>query len=208
MKERAAAEWNITAEQVEWSDGCAINLAGEGKLTVAEICAHADRTGGQITGRGNINARGAGPSFAVHLADVEVDPETGRTSVIRYTAAQDAGKAIHPSYVEGQYQGGAAQGIGWALNEEYIYNADGHLENPGFLDYRIPLASDLPMIDAIIVEVPNAFHPFGVRGVGESGIIPPLAAVGTAVARAADIVVTDLPLSPPRVLKAILEKAG
>jgi CO/xanthine dehydrogenase Mo-binding subunit len=207
MRERAAAVWNVTAEQVEWKDGVAINTVGEGRLTAAEICASADRTGGHISGRGNINARGAGPSFAVHIADVEVDRDTGRTTVIRYTASQDAGKAIHPSYVEGQYQGGAAQGIGWALNEEYIYNKDGVMENAGFLDYRIPLASDLPMIDAIIVEVPNAFHPFGVRGVGESGIIPPLAAVGTAVAQAAGIIVTELPLSPPRVLKAMQDQA-
>ncbi len=206
LKERAAAVWNVTAEQVEWNDGAAVNLAGEGRLTAAEICEGAERTGGQITGRGNINARGAGPSFAVHLADAEVDPDTGRVWITRYTACQDAGKAIHPSYVEGQYQGGAAQGIGWALNEEYIYSKDGHLENPGFLDYRIPLASDLPMIETIIVEVPNAFHPFGVRGVGESGIIPPLAAVGTAVGNAAGIKVTELPLSPPRVLKAMMEK--
>ena len=203
FKERAAAVWNVTADQVDYADGAAINKAGEGRLTIAEICAGADRTGGHISGRGNINARGAGPSFAVHIADIEVDPETGKSTVVRYTASQDAGKAIHPSYVEGQFQGGAAQGIGWALNEEYIYNKDGILENPGFLDYRVPLASDLPMIDTIIVEVPNSFHPFGVRGVGETGIIPPLAAVATALGEAAGIKVTELPLNPPRVYKAI-----
>jgi CO/xanthine dehydrogenase Mo-binding subunit len=203
LKERAAAVWNVTSEQVEWVDGVAINTAGEDKLTAAEICKGADRTGGQISGTANINARGAGPSFAVHLCDVEVDKETGKVDVVRYTAIQDAGKAIHPSYVEGQYQGGASQGIGWALNEEYIYNEDGIMENAGFLDYRIPLASDLPMIDTVIVEVPNAFHPFGVRGVGETGIVPPLAAVATAVSDAIDVRMTDLPCSPPRVLKAI-----
>lgn len=207
MKERAAAVWNVTADQVEWLDGVAINTAGEDRLTAKEICKGADRTGGQISGRGNINARGAGPSFAVHLCDVEVDKDTGKVDVIRYTACQDAGKAIHPGYVEGQLQGGAVQGIGWALNEEYIYSKDGLLENPGFLDYRIPLASDLPMIDAIVVEVPNAFHPFGVRGVGESGIIPPLAAVGSAVSAAIGLPITDLPCSPPRVLKLIQDNA-
>ncbi len=205
FKERAAAVWNVTSEQVEWVDGVAINTAGEDKLTAAEICRGAEKTGGQISGTANINARGAGPSFAVHLCDVEVDKETGKVDVIRYTAIQDAGKAIHPSYVEGQYQGGAAQGIGWALNEEYIYNEDGIMENAGFLDYRIPLASDLPMIDTVIVEVPNPFHPFGVRGVGETGIVPPLAAVATAVSDAIDVRMTDLPCSPPRVLKAILD---
>ena len=207
MKQRAAAVWNVTEEQVDWRDGVAINTAGEDRLTAAQICETADRTGGQISGRGNINARGAGPSFAVHLCDVEVDKDTGKVTVLRYTAAQDAGKAIHPGYVEGQLQGGAVQGIGWALNEEYIYSKDGMLENPGFLDYRIPLASDLPMIDALIIEVPNAFHPFGVRGVGESGIIPPLAAVGSAVGAAINLPVTDLPCSPPRILKLIQDNS-
>ncbi|MDA0791004.1 MAG: xanthine dehydrogenase family protein molybdopterin-binding subunit [Proteobacteria bacterium] len=205
FKERAAAVWNVTPEQVQWTDGVAINANGEDKMTAAEICANAGRTGGQITGRGNINARGAGPSFGVHIADIKVDRETGKADVVRYTAIQDAGKAIHPSYVEGQYQGGAAQGIGWSMNEEYIYNKDGLLENPGFLDYRIPLASDLPMIETIIVEVPNSFHPYGVRGVGETGIIPPLAACGTAVSKSIGIRMTELPLSPPRILKAIQE---
>ena len=130
--------------------------------------------------------------------------ETGHSKILRYTVFQDAGKAIHPSYVEGQMQGGSVQGIGWALNEEYIYNSDGRLQNPGFLDYRIPVASDLPMIDPVILEIPNPGHPYGVRGVGETSIVPPLAAINNAVSRATGIRFTELPLSPPRVLKAIL----
>ena len=203
VKERAAAVWNVTAEQVEYADGVARNTAGEDSMTLAEVCKNAEKTGGQISGNANINARGAGPSFAVHICDVAVDKETGKVDVTRYTAIQDAGKAIHPGYVEGQLQGGAVQGIGWALNEEYIFNADGVMENPGFLDYRIPLASDLPMIETITVEVPNAFHPYGVRGVGETGIIPPLGAVGYAVGNAIDRKVEELPCSPPRVLALI-----
>ena len=203
VKERAAAVWNVTAEQVEYADGVVSNLGGDEKMTLAEVCKAAEQTGGQISGASNINARGAGPSFAVHLCDVEVDPDTGKVDVKRYTAIQDAGKAIHPSYVEGQYQGGAVQGIGWALNEEYVYSKEGLLENPGFLDYRIPLASDLPMIETVVVEVPNSFHPYGVRGVGESGIIPPLGAVGYAVGNAIGKKVTELPCSPPRVLALI-----
>lgn len=203
VKERAAAVWNVTPDQVEYADGVVKNMAGDDSMTLAQVCKEAEKTGGQISGAGNINARGAGPSFTVHLCDVKVDKDTGKVDVVRYTAIQDAGKAIHPGYVEGQIQGGAVQGIGWALNEEYIYNKDGVMENPGFLDYRIPLASDLPMIDAVIVEVPNAFHPYGVRGVGESGIIPPLAAVGYAVGKAIDRKVTELPCSPPRVLSLI-----
>ena len=203
VKQRAAAVWNVTAEQVDYADGVASNTAGDGKLTLAEVCKSAEQTGGQISGMANINARGAGPSFAVHICDVFVDQDTGKVDVIRYTAIQDAGKAIHPAYVEGQLQGGAVQGIGWALNEEYIFDENGVMENQGFLDYRIPLASDLPMIETIVVEVPNAFHPYGVRGVGETGIIPPLATVGWAVGKAIDRKVEELPCSPPRVLALI-----
>ena len=129
----------------------------------------------------SINAQGAGPGFGTHICDVEVDPETGRVTVLRYTAIQDVGKAVHPSYVEGQLQGGAVQGIGWALNEAYLYDDNGAQLNPGFLDYRMPVASDLPMIDTVLIEVPNPRHPFGVRGVGEVPIIPPPGAVANAV---------------------------
>jgi CO/xanthine dehydrogenase Mo-binding subunit len=176
-------------------------------LSLADIAKASGNTGGPIAGHHEINAEGAGVSFATHIVDSEVDPETGRTMVVRYTVVQDAGKAIHPSYVEGQYQGGAAQGIGWAINEEYIYGADGRLQNAGFLDYRIPVASDLPMIDTVIVEVPNPGHPYGVRGVGETSIVPPLAAIANSVSAAAGVRLLELPMSPPRVLKAIGEKA-
>ena len=162
-------------------------------------------TGGPIAGHFEYNADGAGVSFGTHICDVEVDPETGAVKVVRYTVVQDAGKAVHPSYVEGQMQGGAVQGIGWALNEEYVYGTDGRLQNPGFLDYRIPVASDVPMIDAVIVETPNPGHPYGVRGVGETPIVPPLAAVANAIAAATGTRVNHVPMSPPRVLQAILE---
>jgi CO/xanthine dehydrogenase Mo-binding subunit len=128
--------------------------------------------------------------------------------VLRYTAIQDVGTAIHPSYVEGQLQGGAAQGIGWALNEEYVYSKEGNLLNTGFLDYRVPVASDLPMIEAILVEVPNPGHPYGVRGVGETPIVPPLATLTNAVASAVGVRMTECPMSPPRVLKAINAAKG
>jgi CO/xanthine dehydrogenase Mo-binding subunit len=139
----------------------------------------------------------------VNLCDALVDQETGQVQVKAFTAIQDAGKAIHPSYVEGQLQGGAVQGIGWALNEEYVYSPDGIMENAGFLDYRIPVASDLPMIDTQIIEVPNPGHPYGVRGVGETPIVAPLAAVANAVSASAGVRMTELPLSPPRVLEAL-----
>jgi CO/xanthine dehydrogenase Mo-binding subunit len=204
---RAAKLWELPAEAVAYEDGMvkpAGDNAGKHKpLSLADIGKLAGKTGGPIVGTSSINAHGAAPSFGTHIADVEVDPETGRIQVTRYTVIQDAGRAIHPSYVEGQYQGGAAQGIGWALNEEYVYGEDGKLQNPGFLDYRIPVASDLPMIDTVIVEVPNPRHPYGVRGVGETPIVPPMAAIAAAVENATGLRFTELPMSPPKVLAAI-----
>ena len=134
---------------------------------------------------------------------MEVDPETGKVQVLRYTAIQDVGRAIHPSYVEGQLQGGVAQGIGWALNEEFIYDAKGQLDNPAFLDYRMPVTSDLPMIEPVLVEVPNDKHPQGIRGVGEVPLVPALAAVANAIRQATGLRMTDLPMSPPKVLAAL-----
>lgn len=205
LKRRAAKIWDVDIEQVEWENGQAVCIEStqHKPLSIAAIAAKADKTGGAISGRANINATGAGPGFGTHICDVEVDPETGYVTVLRYTAIQDVGKAIHPSYVEGQLQGGAVQGIGWALNEEYVYGEDGRLQNTGFLDYRMPVASDLPMIDTVVVEVPNPGHPYGVRGVGETPIVPPLAAVANAVSHAIGKRVTDLPLSPPRLLAVI-----
>ncbi|HJS85907.1 MAG TPA: xanthine dehydrogenase family protein molybdopterin-binding subunit [Acetobacteraceae bacterium] len=207
LKARAAQIWEIPAEAVEWRDGAAYpagsNAGAFEPLTLAQIAEKAARTGGPISSEVSLNAQGAGPGFGAHICDVEVDPETGRTTILRYTAVQDVGKAIHPSYVEGQIQGGVAQGVGWALNEEYIYDAQGRLENPGFLDYRVPVASDLPRIEAVMVEVPNPRHPFGARGVGEVPIVPPMAAVGNAIRAATGIRMYDLPMSPPRMRVAL-----
>lgn len=209
LRERAAALFETDVENVVWEDGRALapGLKDSEPLDLKTLASQAGKTGGPISGRHSLSARGVGMGFGAHICDVEVDPETGRLTVLRYTAVQDAGKAIHPSYVEGQMQGGVAQGVGWALNEEYVYDAEGRLENPGFLDYRVPVASDLPMIDTVIVEVPNDGHPYGVRGVGEVPIVAPLPAVANAVYGATGVRFTDLPLSPPRVL-AGLESNG
>jgi CO/xanthine dehydrogenase Mo-binding subunit len=207
LKQRAAMIWDISPDAVDWKDGEAVpagaNAGGFDPLPLAAIALKAAKTGGPINAEVSVNAQGAGPGFGVHICDVEVDRETGHVKILRYTAAQDVGRAIHPSYVEGQIQGGAAQGIGWALNEEYIYNDKGLMENPGFLDYRIPVASDLPMIDAVLVEVPNPRHPYGVRGVGEVPIIPPMAAVGNAIRGAIGLRMHHLPMSPPKVRAAL-----
>ncbi len=207
MRQRAATTWDIPLEDVYWEEGHAKAMGSKygnlAPLSVKEIAAEAGNTGGPIAGHSEIVADGAGVSFATHICDIEVDPETGSTRIVRYTVIQDAGKAVHPSYVEGQYQGGAAQGIGWALNEEYIYGDDGRLQNPGFLDYRIPVCSDLPMIDTQILEIPNPNHPYGVRGVGETSIVPPLAAIANAVSNAVGVRMTHIPMSPPRILAAL-----
>ena len=204
---RAAKIWEVEPDQVVWEDGHArpasSNVGDFEPLSLAAIAAKSARTGGPIGAGASINAQGAGAGFATHICDVEVDKETGKVTVLRYTAVQDVGRAIHPSYVEGQIQGGAVQGIGWALNEEYIYDDKGRLQNPGFLDYRIPVASDLPMIDTVVIEVPNPRHPYGVRGVGEVPICPPMAAVANAIENATGCRMTALPMSPPALLAAI-----
>ena len=210
LKVRAAKTWKVDPEAVVWENGYArpagSNVGEFEPLSLADLAASAGRTGGPINGHAQLNAQGAGPGFGVHVVDLAVDRDTGIVTIDRYTAAQDVGTAIHPSYVEGQLQGGVVQGIGWALNEEYIYNSKGRLDNAGFLDYRMPVASDLPMIETILVEVRTPHHPYGVRGVGEVPIVPPLAAVGNAVARASGVRMTELPMSPPR-LSAALDAA-
>jgi len=211
LKARAAATWDIPVDAVEWKDGKAYpagtNAGAFEPLDLAAIALKQGRTGGPINAEVSVNAQGAGAGFGAHICDVAVDKETGKVDIIRYTAIQDVGKAIHPSYVEGQIQGGAAQGIGWALSEEYIYNAKGQMDNPGFLDYRCPVASDLPMIEAVLVEVPNPRHPFGARGVGEVPIVPPMAAISNAIKGAIGLRMPDLPMSPPKI-RAAVDAAG
>ena len=212
LKRRASVIWDVAPDMVAWENGAAVCLdpskEGLRPLPLAGLAAQSAKTGGPISAEVSLNAQGAGPGFGVHVCDVEVDPETGHVTVLRYTAAQDVGKAIHPSYVEGQIQGGVAQGVGWALNEEYIFDSDGKMENAGFLDYRVPVASDLPMIDAIMIEVPNPRHPYGAKGVGEVPIVPPLAAVANAVRGAIGVRMCDLPLSPPKIRAVIDALAG
>ena len=204
MRRRASALWSVDVDDVEWIDGVAEATDGSSRsLTISDIAAKASQTGGPISVTVSLTAQGVGPAFAAHICDVEVDRETGAVVVVRYTAIQDAGRAVHPAYVEGQMQGGAVQGIGWALNEEYIFDSQGRLENADFVDYRMPVASDLPMIDTVIVEVPNPGHPFGVRGVGEVAIIPAIAAVANAIHDAVGVRMLQLPMSPPPVLEAL-----
>ncbi|MBM12497.1 MAG: oxidoreductase [Chloroflexi bacterium] len=209
MIERAAKIWEIPEADVEYKDAVLQHVSDpELKLTFKQIAARMIPTGGPIVGSAGVNPPGPGPAIGAHIVDVEVDVDTGKVQVLRYTAVQDAGKAIHPSYVEGQIQGGAVQGIGWALNEEYVYNDDGALLNSSFLDYRMPTTLDLPMIDTVIVEVANPNHPYGVRGVGEVPIVPPMAAISNAIYDAIGVRMNHLPMSPDKVLEALWAKEG
>ena len=207
LVERAARIWDVTQDEVEYRDGVLLRRGQpEQRLTFKEAAAMLADTGGPVLGRANVTARGQAPGISANIVDVEVDPETGRVGITRLTAFQDAGVAIHPSYVEGQIQGGAVQGVGWALNEEYFMSDSGVMLNTSLLDYRMPTALDLPAIDAVVLEVRNEGHPFGLRGVGEASIIPPLAAIANAVHDAVGVRMRRLPMTPASVLKAIQEK--
>ena len=204
LVERAAKIWDTPIEDVEYADGVLSHKSDpELRMTFKELARQLLGTGGGVTGVSNVDPAGEGNSFGVHIVDLEVDPDTGKVTILRYTAVQDAGKAVHPSYVEGQMQGGVVQGIGWALNEEYFFNDQGQMMNSSFLDYRMPTALDLPMIDTVIVEVANPGHPYGVRGVGEVPIVPPLPAIGSAISHAIGSRMRRLPVTPGAILEAL-----
>jgi CO/xanthine dehydrogenase Mo-binding subunit len=207
MSARAAKIWGIEADSVELVDGVFRSKTDtELKMKFREVAEQLNDTGGPVIGRATVDPQGVGGAFAGNIVDVQVDPETGKTQVLRFTVVQDAGRAVHPSYVEGQMQGGSVQGIGWGLNEEYFYGSTGQMANPTFLDYRMPTTLDLPMIDTVIVEVPNPGHPYGVRGVGEVPIVPPPAALANGIYHAAGVRMTKLPMSPGAIMETVWEK--
>ena len=212
MEERASQIWEVDRDAVAYGDDGVIRGPADGgserSFTFKELAGQLGASGGMIQGQADVSPTQAGPAFAGHIVDVEVDPETGKVDVLRYTAVQDAGTAIHPSYVEGQMQGGVAQGIGMALSEEYFYDAEGTMLNSSLLDYRMPTALDLPMIETQIVEVPNPGHPYGVRGVGEVPIVPPLAAIANAIHDAIGVRMLKLPASPRAILEELVADEG
>jgi len=209
MLERAAKIWDCAVQDTEYKDGVLSHKSDpELRLTFDQLSRRLNGTGGPVVGRGTANPGGVGNAFGLHIVDVEVDPDTGKVEILRFTAIQDCGKAIHPSYVEGQIQGGAVQGIGWALNEEYFLSDQGQMMNSSFLDYRMPISLDLPMIDTVIVEVANPGHPLGVRGVGEVSLVPPMAAIANAIHDAIGVRMETLPMNPGRVLEALWEQKG
>jgi len=208
MKARAALLWEIDEEEVIFDGGIFRCTSTEDNISFKDLSARLMRTGGPVTCSVSAASPGSGPIIAGNLVDVEVDPETGKVDILRYTAFMDVGTAVHPAYVEGQIQGGTVQGIGWALNESYFYDEEGVMLNSSFLDYRMPTSLDVPMIDTVMIEVPNPKHPFGIRGVGEAPIIPPLPALAIAVSNAIGVKMSDLPLTPDVILAALESKGS
>ncbi|HMZ06210.1 MAG TPA: xanthine dehydrogenase family protein molybdopterin-binding subunit [Anaerolineales bacterium] len=201
LKERAAIFWEVEQDTVQFESG--VFSSADKAMTFKELAGKLDETGGSVVASAAVQPGGNIPGFAVHIVDVEVDPDTGKVQILRYTAAQDVGKAIHRAYVESQIQGGVAQGVGWGLNEEYLYDEQGRLLNASLLDYRMPVTLDLPMIETILVEVGNPNHPFGAKGVGEVPIVPPPAALANAIYRAVGARMTELPMSPAKVVETM-----
>jgi CO/xanthine dehydrogenase Mo-binding subunit len=206
MKARAALIWDMEEEEISFDKGTFLCATTEDTISFKDLSARLMGTGGPISCSVSDASVGSGPIIAGNVVDVEVDPETGKVDILRFTAFMDVGTAIHPAYVEGQIQGGTVQGIGWALNEGYVYDENGSMLNSSFLDYRMPTSLDVPMIDTVMIEVPNPKHPFGVRGVGEAPIIPPLPALAIAVSNAIGVKMSDLPLSPDAILTALESK--
>jgi CO/xanthine dehydrogenase Mo-binding subunit len=204
LKERVAVLWDIKPDDVDFNDGAFSSKAEAAKsIDFKELAGKLDDLGGPATSTGTVDLESAGDGFGMHIADIEIDLATGKSDIIRYTALQDVGTAIHPSYVEGQLQGGAVQGIGWALNEEYFMQDDGKMANSSFLDYRMPTSLDLPSIETVLVEVPNPLHPYGVRGVGETPICPPVAAIANAIKDAIGTRLYSTPMNAGSILEAL-----
>jgi xanthine dehydrogenase molybdenum-binding subunit len=161
-----------------------------------------------VFGRGSTTVTVQSPGFAGQIAEVEVDPDTGKVTILRYVSIQDVGKAINPTLIEGQIQGGSAQGIGMGLTEELIYSKEGRLLNASLLDYRKLTAIDLPAIETILLEVPSPFGPFGAKGVGEPPIVPGPGAIASAIRDATGCDFTILPITPEKVVTALAAKAA
>lgn len=203
MISRAALLWEIDPVDITFDSGIFVNAKSGDRISFKDLAGLQMKLGGVISVSATSKGRKVSPAFAGNIVDVEVDPETGKVQILRYTVFQDCGRAAHPSYVEGQMQGGSVQGIGWALNEEYYFSEDGHLANSSFLDYRMPTALDVPAIETVILETPGDAHPFGMRGVGEVSIVPPMAAMANAVSAATGVRLANLPMSPGSIVKAI-----
>jgi CO/xanthine dehydrogenase Mo-binding subunit len=156
-----------------------------------------------IEGYGGIAQVNRAPGAAAHLSHVRVDRETGAVQPLAHVIAQDVGRALNPALVEGQMQGGTAQGLGWALMEELAYDEDGQLRSGSFAEYTLPSFDQVPPIETLIVEVPAPDGPFGAKGVGEPPVVAVPPAVANAIHAATGARLRELPMTPIRVWAAL-----
>jgi CO/xanthine dehydrogenase Mo-binding subunit len=211
LLEIAANELEAAPEDLELVDG-AICVRGmpDRQITLREIAHLSMVFGGKyapVYGTGRSVVRQQSPGFNAQIAHVAVDPDTGEVEVLDLVAIQDVGRALNPALVEEQVHGGVGQGIGWALHEAMRWSENGQPLNPSFLDYDLPKASQLPPIAVELVEVPSPIGPFGAKGVGEPPVVPTAAAIANAIADAIGVHLSDLPITPKRVLAALRDRA-
>jgi CO/xanthine dehydrogenase Mo-binding subunit len=191
-------------------------VAGEKSISIAELARISRLTGGGLIAHGTAISPSPAydptrlqnhplpawntPSYHAHAVDLSVDPETGSVSINRYVVAQDVGFAINPTYIEGQIEGGVAQGIGQALSEEIVYS-EGTVMNANLTDYKMPTAQDMPDVECILVECASAAGPYGAKGVGEPPCIQPPAAINNAIAAATGFWLNSLPMTAEKIAK-------
>ena len=203
LRAMAAEMLRVDAEYVDYDNQTFTARDADRSVTLADVCKAAVEANEdeKLKGIGMATGLPAAPTSAASIAEVAVDKDTGRTEMKRFTIFQDPGNAINPMSVEGQMQGGAAQGIGWALWEVYDVDvATGMIRNPNFLDYRMPTTLDVPMIEPVIVSTPNPSGPHGARGVGEIPLVTPVGAIGNAIYHATGVRLHQTPFTPERVL--------
>lgn len=206
----AASELEARPDDLEIEEG-AVRVRGtpQKQIALAEVARKSMSFGAKyapVFGRGNLPSPKGSPGFAAHLAKVRVDRETGEAQLLDYLVVQDVGFAINPAAVEGQMRGGAVQGIGWGLLEAMAYDDQGTLLTWGFSEYPIPRAASIPPMETVMVEVASEFGPYGAKGVGEPPVIPGGAAIANAIADAAGVRLTTLPVTPAKLREALRER--
>jgi len=183
-------------------------------LSLASVANAAHNEIGEVIGRGYFDSKaseaeekekGSSPPFTTHAAIVEVDPDTGRVKILKYVAVHDVGFVIHPKAVEGQIEGATAMSIGQALCEQVVFDDKGRTLNPTFVDYLMPTVNMLPRIESVTVAGYPGAGPYGAKGAGEIGCVPPMAAIANAIYNATGVRIRKLPLSPENVLRALRE---
>jgi CO/xanthine dehydrogenase Mo-binding subunit len=212
---QAATLLGAPAETLELADKHVIGPAG--RVSLAELARQSQVAGGGMIGHGTFIAPGTpydakrveghvypafhSPSFHAHAVDLSVDAETGEVTIHKYVVAQDVGFALNPTYIEGQIEGGVAQGLGQALSEEIVYR-EGRVLNANLTDYKMPTTLDMPRVESILVQHPGRVGPFGAKGVGEPPNVEPPAAVANAIAAAAGVRITSLPITAEKIVLA------